>query len=108
MLGACSGADALAVQSLPEFAGASTLLLRCVAMLGGEKGLQHSEAGVRQISVDLLGLVASSLCRDARLAKAEETAVESLIAAQGDPQASNLQEQLVAMLSHGDAGIIWQ
>ena len=58
-------ADLLSIQSLPAWPAAATLLIRCINALGGPKGLQHSDASVRQISIDLLGLIAAQLYKDA-------------------------------------------
>lgn len=58
-------ADLLRVQNLPAWPAAGTVLIRCINALGGPKGLQHPDASVRQISVDLLGLIAAHLYKDA-------------------------------------------
>ena len=58
-------ADLLSIQSLPAWPAAATLLIRCINALGGSKGLQHPDANVRQISIDLLGLIAAQLYKDA-------------------------------------------
>ena len=41
--------DMLAVLHLPDWPGATTLLLRFVTILGGQKGLQYNDAAVRQV-----------------------------------------------------------
>lgn len=41
-------------------------------MLGGPVGLQHSEASVRQISIDLLGLIAANLHRESMSAEDDQ------------------------------------
>lgn len=62
-------ADLLRIHSLPAWPAAGTILIRCINALGGPKGLQHSDASVRQISVDLLGLIAAQLYKNAMAAQ---------------------------------------
>ena len=79
-------ADLLRIQSLPAWPAASTLLIRCIHALGGPKGLQHPEASVRQISVDLLGLIAAHLFRDALSAADNQAWLAQFAPTQGECQ----------------------
>ncbi|KAK9829724.1 hypothetical protein WJX72_007528 [[Myrmecia] bisecta] len=65
-------ADALAVVCLADWPAAALLLVRFVSLLGGSKGVNSSDTGVRQISMDLLGSVAGTLCRDAVAMEADQ------------------------------------
>ena len=67
-----SCADLLQVLGLPAWPAASTLLLRCINTLGGPKGLQHSDSSVKQISVDLLGLITAQLHKLVLLAESQQ------------------------------------
>ncbi len=61
--------DMLAVLHLPDWPGATTLLLRFVTILGGNKGLQHSDAAVRQVWLNRCGSVPSSCWRHSALSR---------------------------------------
>ena len=76
-------ADLLQVQELPTWPAASTLLLRCMSTLGGPKGLQHSDASVRQISIDLLGVIATQLHKDMLSAEGDQEWLSQLMSLDG-------------------------
>ena len=79
-------ADLLRIQGLPAWPAASTLLIRCIHALGGPKGLQHPDASVKQISVDLLGLIAAHLFRDAFSAADNQAWLAQLAPTEGECQ----------------------
>ena len=56
--------DLLEVSHLPEWTAAPFMLLRLLALLGGDKGLRSPDHHVRQVIVDLLGLVGARLHAD--------------------------------------------
>lgn len=76
-------ADLLRVQELPTWPAASTLLLRCMSTLGGQKGLQHSDVSVRQISIDLLGVIATHLHKDMLSAEGDQEWLSQLMSLEG-------------------------
>ncbi len=78
-------ADLLRIQSLPAWPAAGTVLIRCINTLGGPKGLQHPDASVRQISVDLLGLIAAQLYKDALTAEENQAWLTQFAASDGEP-----------------------
>lgn len=55
-------ADVLVLVGLPEWPAASTILMSWIHVLIGEKGLASSDASIRQTCLDLLGLIAATLC----------------------------------------------
>ena len=74
--------DLIAVQHSPEWPAASVLLLRFMAAINAPRGMQHSDAAVRQASVDLLGGVTAQMHADELLADDDEqwlseTAIEN-------------------------------
>lgn len=77
-------ADLLRIQSLPAWPAASTLLIRCIHALKGPRGLQHPEAGVRQISVDFLGLIAAHLFREGLSAADNQAWLAQFSSPEGD------------------------
>ena len=48
----------------PELPAAGTILLQLLTLLGGPKGLNHAESHVKQISVDLVGLLGAQFFAD--------------------------------------------
>ncbi|KAK9817398.1 hypothetical protein WJX74_010694 [Apatococcus lobatus] len=54
--------DVLVLVGVPEWPAASTVLMSWIQVLIGEKGLASSDATVRQTCLDLLGLIAATLC----------------------------------------------
>ncbi len=86
-------ADLLRIQSLPAWPAAGTVLIRCINALGGPKGLQHPDASVRQISVDLLGLIAAQLYKDALTAEDNQAWLMQFAASDGEPLQSIISSQ---------------
>ncbi|KAA6428703.1 MAG: nipped-B -like [Trebouxia sp. A1-2] len=80
--------DLLRVQNLPAWPAAGTVLIRCINALGGPKGLQHPDASVRQISVDLLGLIAAHLYKDALTAEDNQAWLTQFAASDGEDAGS--------------------
>ncbi|DBA96220.1 TPA: hypothetical protein ACH3X3_002417 [Trebouxia sp. C0006] len=80
--------DLLRIQNLPAWPAAGTVLIRCINALGGPKGLQHPDASVRQISVDLLGLIAAQLYKDALTAEDNQAWLVQFAASDGEDAGS--------------------
>ncbi|DBB01136.1 TPA: hypothetical protein ACH3X1_001027 [Trebouxia sp. C0004] len=80
--------DLLRIQNLPAWPAAGTVLIRCINALGGPKGLQHPDASVRQISVDLLGLIAAQLYKDALTAEDNQAWLMQFAASDGEDSGS--------------------
>lgn len=84
-----SFADLLQVQGLPTWPAASTLLLRCMHTLGSSMGMQHSDASVRQISIDLVGSIAAHLHRCNLAAEADQEWLAQMAVPDGKANALN-------------------
>lgn len=76
--------DVLLVHSLPEWPAALPMLLRLINALHSKAGMFSPDNAVRQVSVDLLGLIAAQLCYEAQCAKMEAQAVDLLLQEHGD------------------------
>lgn len=72
-------ADILAVQMLPEWPSATTLLRRFVSVLYSKRGLQHADNAVKLMCVDFTGLLASRLCIEAKVAEDEAEWIADLM-----------------------------
>lgn len=73
--------------------------MRCINALGGPRGLQHPEASVRQISVDLLGLIAAQLYKDALSAEENQAWLLQFAATDGELRQHVLQLYLAHTLA---------
>lgn len=71
--------DVLLVHCAPEWPAALPALLRLIAALAGKAGLHAPDNAVRQIAVELLGLVAGQLCYEAQCAAIDAPAVEQIL-----------------------------
>ena len=58
----CMFADVLVLIGLPEWPAASSVLICWIRILIGDRGLGSSDASLRITSLDLLGLIAATLC----------------------------------------------
>lgn len=52
----------LVLVGMPEWPAASTILMSWIHVLIGEKGLASPDVSLRQTCLDLLGLIAATLC----------------------------------------------
>ncbi|GAX81043.1 hypothetical protein CEUSTIGMA_g8478.t1 [Chlamydomonas eustigma] len=71
-------ADLFVLHHLPDWPAAALLLRRLVVQLNTHRGLKHSEAAVKLMSIDFLGAVAAKLIAEYQTAEGDEGDVERM------------------------------
>jgi hypothetical protein len=71
--------DVLLVHCQPGWPAALPLLLRLINALHSKAGIFSPDNAVRQVSVDLLGLIAAQLCHESQCAKLDADTVKHIL-----------------------------
>lgn len=86
--------DVLLVHCTPEWPAALPMLLRLITALHSKAGMHCPDNAVRQIAVDLLGLIAGQLCFESKRAEIDMPVVNEILQEAGrSPLASLLLQQ---------------
>ena len=86
--------DVLLVHCTPEWPAALPMLLRLITALHSKAGMHCPDNAVRQIAVDLLGLIAGQLCFESKRDEIDMPVVNEILQEAGrSPLASFLLQQ---------------